>query len=217
MDTQELNLELQAEELKLDGFAEDRSLVCIAKFVDGFASGWFFAVREINQDALDTKLTERVFNGPKDAVWTQGKYYNFKPGDVFYDVRDAYGLAWGEALKLIRFCVQVQSATPSSIVKTKGYRTKDPVCVFEDFNDKSKTEKSTGAKLYKLIYTRNRMSFGSVAFSLFRPNKHTGELAEYSYKTDQESFVVFLQTGVLRTNDGVKLDLSSEANGEMQS
>jgi hypothetical protein len=47
--------------------------------------GWFMHVPRQFNDALDIRQTERVENGVKKTVWTQGGNFSFKPGDMIHD------------------------------------------------------------------------------------------------------------------------------------
>jgi hypothetical protein len=89
-----------------------RSTKLIADFEDGYALGWRFCVNEVFKDALDIKKTARVIKGKQLDVWTQGKNFSFKEGDLIHDVRSSQ--TWGEMLKSIQYSVQVKSASPAS-------------------------------------------------------------------------------------------------------
>jgi hypothetical protein len=212
---QELQLEERAknpapeiQDLLLDGFVDERGAACVATFENGFAAGWFFAISEACKDALDIKQTERAFKGVKETLWTQGKLYAFNHGDVFYDTREAYGPdEWQSVLNKIRVCVQIREARPSTLVESKQYRTAKAVEVIED---KSETPKS---QLQQISYSRTRVNFGFVRFVVMTPNALEGKLVEEAtYETDQELFVRFLQTGLLRCNDGTKHDFREKTN-----
>lgn len=75
-----------------------------------YAAGWYMCVPTCFNDALDIRQTERVENKQKRLVWTQGSSFPFKEGDTLYDTPDAYKV-WSEALKSIRLCIQVKSAS----------------------------------------------------------------------------------------------------------
>lgn len=64
-------------------------------FENGYAEGFQFALPESFRDPLTRK--------------------RFSVGDVFYDTRTAYELTWGEALKSITVCLQIQQSLPNSI------------------------------------------------------------------------------------------------------
>lgn len=83
--------------------------------------GWFMHVPGCFNDGLDIKQTPRVVTkGVTQMVWTQGSGFDFKAGDVFYDV-EANG-QWSEAIQKIRICVRVITATPASVKENERGR-----------------------------------------------------------------------------------------------
>ena len=104
-----------------------RSTELIADFSDGFARGWFFAVRTSCREALDIKFVERVVDGKKESVWTQGNCYAFRAGEILYDTPLAYQDTWQEARQHTRVAVQVDQAVPDTVDDNKrivpGYVT----------------------------------------------------------------------------------------------
>ncbi len=98
---------------------KNRSTELIAKFINGYAEGWFFAVGESFKDELDIKLTDRKENGKTVKVLTQGPYYSFKEGHTFYDTPDGY-LEWQEALKRISLICEVIRGTPNQTGDDQG-------------------------------------------------------------------------------------------------
>ena len=183
--------------LRLTGFVDGRSLVLVANFVGGYAAGWFFAVPAAFREALDIKEGIRVYGSEKVNLMTQGRLFSFKEGDTLYDTPKAYELPWGDALQHIILCVQVLRASPVSEVVTKEYRTKARVAVFGVENNRQ--ELLEGEK--EIVYQRSRLQYGSVLFSVLTPNSGRTQLEKWrSFETDQEEFVAFLQTGVLRTS-----------------
>jgi hypothetical protein len=203
---------LETKELKLDGFVDERSLVCIANFVNGFAAGWFCAVPEAFREALDIKLAQRMIPNPAlpgktvaETMYTQGNLFSFNKGDVFYDTPEAYAdEKWSEIIKTIRFCIQIKKTTPSTLVETKTWATVEPVPIIEDKSDKPKKH------LHKLVYTRSRIQYGEVSFVMLEPDLLKTKLVEVAtYETNQEYFVRFLQFGSLLCNDGTKYDFTT--------
>jgi len=91
----------------------------IADFVNGYADGWFMAVKECYRNQLDIKLSERKKNKQSYLEWTQGPYYSFAEGHLFYDTPKAYG-KWGEALTAIKEACKITSATPTILDKNKN-------------------------------------------------------------------------------------------------
>jgi len=91
----------------------------IADFVNGYAVGWFMAVKECYRNQLDIKLTERKKNKKSFLEWTQGPYFCFAEGDLFYDTPKAYN-KWEQALKVIKKACQITSATPTVVDRNKN-------------------------------------------------------------------------------------------------
>lgn len=98
---------------------ENRSLDLIAYFpgyaetrAGKYSESWYFAVPEAFRPQLDIKKTERVVDGKKEPVWTQGDEYCFAEGHVIYDTRKAY-CQWSKALKHIKKIITVLRATPN--------------------------------------------------------------------------------------------------------
>lgn len=141
-----------------------RSIDLVANFVDGFADGWYMAVKDSFKMELDIKLTWI------NKIWTQGPYYCFSEGQIFYDVREGY-CGWQDALKKINLACQIVAATP-----------KIPLKVNNDFSEKTEP-----------------MTFpGNVQFVLFRPDEERTKLIPYvGYNLSQDDFVNFLKTGKL--------------------
>lgn len=192
--------------LNLEGFVDERSLVCSPVFVDGYSAGWYFVIPEAFRDALDIRPTPRVHGKRQFQVITQGRNYAFKEGDVLYDTRKAYDVAWGEALKHIGCSVQIDSATAATTVVSKTYRTEGPVRYLEGGKEKS----AEGV----ITYRRTRISYGSVKFTLYRPNvARTALERDRTFETDQERFVLFLQTGILRNRDNSTFSVREFAAG----
>lgn len=96
----------------------------------------------------------------KQAVfeWTQGPYFSFAEGHLFYDTPKGYE-KWEMALRNIKTCCKIISATPTEL------------------------------KNKELVE-------GIVNFTLYRPNKnHTLLEVVKEYKLSQTAFVDFLKTG----------------------
>lgn len=71
--------------------------------------GWFMCVPSYFNDPLDIRQTERIENGVKRTVWTQGGNFSFKPGYMIHDTEKGY-LVWREALQHLRFSLCVTRA-----------------------------------------------------------------------------------------------------------
>lgn len=86
----------------------------ITSFVDGYAEGWFMAVGEQFRNELDIKYTKRVVNKVDYYKWTQGPYFCFAEGQVFYD--SPYGYShWREALNKIKLACKIVEAKPNAL------------------------------------------------------------------------------------------------------
>lgn len=204
---------IEVKDLRLAGFVEDRSTVCIATFVDGFSIGWRFAVPDAFRDALDIKWTERVVNKTRIEHWTQGRLYTFNEGDVIYDTVKAYK-DWKLALEDIGFCVQVKRAVPSSVVVKKTFNFVGAVQVREDGSEAPNADELDNPIYHDVSYTRTRLNYGFIEFALMVPDSTKSKLVERDrYQTNQEWFVGFLQTGILVCNDGSQLELQSLVKG----
>jgi hypothetical protein len=94
----------------------------IADFVEGYAGGWFMAVKKCYRNELDIKLTERKKNKQTYSEWTQGPYFSFAEGHLFYDTPKAYekGKKWGQAIKAIKMACKITSATSTNLDKNKN-------------------------------------------------------------------------------------------------
>ncbi len=91
----------------------------IADFVKGYAEGWFMAVKECYRNELDIKYSERKKNKQSYLEWTQGPYFSFAEGHLFYDTPKAYR-KWGQALKTIKKACKITSSTPTILGKNKN-------------------------------------------------------------------------------------------------
>jgi hypothetical protein len=101
--------------------AGKRHTQLIADFVKGYAEGWFMAVKECYRNELDIKLTERKKDKQPYLEWTQGPYFSFAEGHLFYDTPQAYRKRkWGQALKVIKKACKITSSTPTTLDKNKN-------------------------------------------------------------------------------------------------
>ena len=96
-----------------------RQTQLIANFVKGYAEGWFMAVKECYRNQLDIKLTERKKDKQSYLEWTQGPYFSFAEGHLFYDTPKAYE-KWEEALRVIEKACKITSATPTVLDRNKN-------------------------------------------------------------------------------------------------
>lgn len=149
----------------------ERSPDLIANFVEGFAAGWFMAVKESFKMELNIEYTERKKDKISYFEWTQGPYFKFSEGQVIYDSKSAY-TCWENALKNVNLACQIISAKQNIPFKYKNEET-------------GKTE-------FRVIE-------GYVQFQLFRPDDARNKLVPYAEHTlSQNDFVEFLKTGEIK-------------------
>lgn len=74
---------------------------------------WFACVPSCFNAALDISQTQRVTNGQKQLVWTQGSAFAFKKGDILYDSKSGYQ-EWSVALRTMKTCIQIKEAKDAS-------------------------------------------------------------------------------------------------------
>jgi hypothetical protein len=91
----------------------------ITDFVKGYAEGWFMAVKECYRNELDIKFTERKKDNKSYSEWTQGPYYSFAEGHLFYNTPKAYK-KWSQAIKAIKIACKITSASPTILDKNKN-------------------------------------------------------------------------------------------------
>lgn len=71
-------------EISASASRKSARLLSLLKEPDSHTSDWAYVVSPSFNEALDIKLTDRVSDGGKGKVWTQGGNFNFKPGDVVH-------------------------------------------------------------------------------------------------------------------------------------
>jgi hypothetical protein len=189
---------------RIEAIREERSPILIAVFVNGLASGWKMAVAEAFKDALDIKLTQRIVGGKKQMIWTQGRIFDFKQGDTIHDVHTPFSV-WREAMEHLTLMVQVLEATPSVYVNQETITIEGSITARTQKSEEQPKDKV----LEGLTIDRQRFSPGFVRFELYLPNDDRSALKKAGiYETTQENFIVFLQTGVVRTKENEVYDLT---------
>jgi hypothetical protein len=147
-----------------------RSTELIADFTDGYAVGWYMAIKDSFKKELNIEFTERKKAKVSYYEWTQGPYYCFSEGQVFYDVKEGY-TCWQFALKKVNIACQIIAAKSNTPLKY-------------DNEISGKTE-------YMVIV-------GYVQFKLFKPDEERTKLDPYAeHILSQNDFVCFLKTGKL--------------------
>jgi hypothetical protein len=100
---------------------EDRLTELLRDPENDGTTGWFMHLPTCFNDALDIKQTPRKVDGKTVTVWTQGAGFAFKAGDTIYDTARAYD-EWAQALRHIRLCVQVRSASDATSPQASAAR-----------------------------------------------------------------------------------------------
>ena len=171
-----------ANKLKIFVRKNGRSRELAADFSKGYADNWKFIVRPCNYSDLDIYYSNLIAEEEteKNLILTQGKRYNFKSGEIFFDNIAAYEEIWQEALKKINFCVQIDSVTETEIIDIQKI-------IFSD-----------GKFTNKIIPI-----YGTVDFSVFKTNEQrTGFEKITNYSCGQDEFVELLKTGEFADTDG---------------
>lgn len=168
-----------------------RSTALIARFVDGYAIGWRFAIRESHRNALDIKLTKFVFNKHQYEDWTQGSSFSFGRGDVFYSDKLGYS-EWSEFLKI-----------PDAVVlqvKYECFSGYDPVATIDGFfsGDFIPDNQLTPKKLTNLPIMIRSESYdpGKITLDIFKPSLDRSNLDLFdTIKITQDELISLLQSG----------------------
>ena len=113
-------------------------------------NGWFMAVKECYRNELDIKYTGRKKHKQSFFEWTQGPYFSFAEGHMFYDTTKAYK-KWGEAIKAIKIACKIVSATPTMLDKNK--KLVEGMVVFTIYKPDAKLTSLKAVKDYKLSQT----------------------------------------------------------------
>ncbi|MBB5337555.1 hypothetical protein [Pectinatus brassicae] len=145
----------------------------------------FFAIKRCFFSSLDIVLTDRTVSIANQKIrkpfWTQGKFYNFDEGYVFYDNKAAYELSWGDALKQFKYTLLIKEVVPTI--------NKDIIIY-----DKDK------------IVRKSLINYGSIKFILSSPTEDKQSIQSIGmYDCKQDDFVHFLKTGVLNSIDTLDL------------
>jgi len=122
---------------------QERLTDLLSEFPGGYADNWYMQIPDVFRGAVDIQQTIRVSAGKQQLVWTQGSTFSFKVGDTLYDTPDAYQ-EWATALKKLRLCVAVKSATDSRPVSKDNPKRHAGYVAFEIFKpnrDRSAVEK----------------------------------------------------------------------------
>lgn len=190
-------IENELEEIELITRKINRSEYVIAQFIDGYAAGWTFAVKEAFRDALDIKLTTKTISKKTFQIYTQGQNFKFDEGDSFYNDKSAYE-DWLTFLKGENpICLQVHSSTSSGFEPKETFELTDsPISVIRYGQNKKKEEKIKSLKVIEQSFNS-----GKVIVKVYVPNQEKTKVVEKESLTlKQDEFVNLLQTGFVYDN-----------------
>lgn len=190
-------IEEELEKIELITRKINRSEYLIAQFIDGFAAGWAFAVKDAFRDALDIKLTNKTINKKIFQIYTQGQNFKFNQGDSFYNDKSAYK-DWLSFLKGENpISLEVHSSTSSGFETKETFESTDsplPIMRYE------KNKKNEG-KIKSLKVITQAFNAGTVIVKVYMPNKEKTSVVEKEALTlKQDEFVMLLQTGSVYIN-----------------
>lgn len=152
----------------MESRGREKTTELIANFKDGFADGWYIAVKECFKEELDIKLTDKKKDKISYREWLQGPYFCFSEGQILYDSKQGYS-NWRNAIANINIACQIIEAKPNRPEKF--------------------VNEITGKNSF-------RISEGYVKFVLFKPNADCNKLTGVAeYHMTQNQFVKFLQYG----------------------
>lgn len=169
----------------------ERSRELIADFSSGYAKGWRFVVRSCNWADLDIRWQKMLADGEKRGknsrkqdILTQGNLYNFVRGEIFYDNLTACFGKWREALREMKYAIQIDEVTASN----------GKVGVFWEENR---------------FVRRNVPIYGTVKFTVYTPTEdYSGLIKVKSYYCRQDEFVSLLKTGSFADSNGEVIELN---------
>ena len=166
----------------------ERSELLIAKFIDGYASGWEFAVKEVFKDSLDIKKTDKTINKKTFKIYTQGIVYKFEEGDLFHNNKSGYK-NWNDFINGKNpISLQVQFGSSS------GYQTKNIKTVITsplEIKDNSKVKVIDNLKITEQVLNK-----GNLQVLVLKPNNKKNKMIEYkTIDISVVDFVTLLQNG----------------------
>lgn len=148
-----------------------RSENFIAKFDDGYITDWAFPLPDFFKSALDIKWTDRVIKKKKFTLLTQGKYYEFFQGQLFYNNKIAYTKTWGEAFPHLDCIIKVAKSTENK--------------VFTRFIIRN-----------NVLYRYPKILYGNITFQIYKPDIKSLKIILVEEKTyPARRFLNFLKYG----------------------
>jgi hypothetical protein len=185
---------MELQDLELTSRKVERTEHLIAKFIDGYAAGWEFAVKEVFKGCLDIKKTTKTIDKKTFQIITQGIVYNFDEGDTFHNHKLGYD-NWIEFLQSKNpITLQVQFCS-SSGYQTKNIKTTITSPLEIKDNSKIKTIKS-------LQVTEQALNKGNIKVLAYKPNNDKNRMIEdRTIDIPVTDFVSLLQNGTFYDKD----------------
>ena len=180
---------LKLQDIEIISRKIDRSEILIAKFINGYASGWEFAVRKEFKSSLDIKKTKKVINKKTFEVETQGNVFSFEEGDTFHNSILAYE-DWKTFIKGKNpITLQVQFCNSSGYVNKNIKKTLTTPLKIQD-NSKEKNISSL-----KLI--EQTLNKGYIKVLVYKPDNNKNKMIEDKYlEMNIFDFISLLQNGI---------------------
>jgi len=185
-----------AEVKKLDLLCRkvERTDLLIAKFINGYASGWEFAVKEVFKDSLDIRKIDKTIKKKNFKIYTQGTVYKFEQGDVFHNDKSGYE-NWKDFINGKNpITLQVQFGGSS------GYQTKNIKTIITsplEIKDNSKIKVIDNVKITEQVLNK-----GNLQVLVLKPNNNKSKMLEYkTIDITVVDFVALLQNGTFYDTD----------------
>jgi len=164
---------MKLQDLELTSRKVERTEHLIAKFIDGYAAGWEFAVKEVFKKSLNIEKTKKTINNKTFQIVTQGIVYNFDEGDTFHNHQ--FHSSCGYETKNIKTTI----TSPLEILD----------------NSKRKTIKS-------LKVTEQTLNKGHITIQVYKSNKEKNRVVEDKIlEMNVTDFVTLLQNGTFYDKD----------------
>jgi hypothetical protein len=113
------------------------------------------AIKRLNRLTIELAYPQEAPKSGKTSKqsvfeWTQGQYFSFAEGHLFYDTPKGYE-KWEKALRAIKTCCKIVSSTPTGLNKNK--KLLEGMVVFTTYKPDEKFTSLKAVKDYKLSQT----------------------------------------------------------------
>ncbi|GEM_PF-3091717 len=113
------------------------------------------AIKRLNRLTIELAYPQEAPKSGKTSKqsvfeWTQGPYFSFTEGHIFYDTPKAYK-KWKKAIKAIKIACKIVSATPTMLDKNK--KLVEGIVIFTIYKPDAKLTSLKAVKDYKLSQT----------------------------------------------------------------